>query len=150
MIQLQQAKGKFDKLLLKNGDWYAEEEVQGIRGIVACTPAGFFINETFLTLNDENELLGVRLDGVLEPDGTLTLFDCLGFRGQRVADQPLIRRRRVLGEVLNIWGWEKARMVPNGALLGLTNAEMIARGPVILKNLRAPYGDEQAWVKVNP
>lgn len=149
MIKLQEAKGVFNKRLLRNGNWYAEEEVQGIRGIISCTPAGFFINETYLC-PPVNECLGVRLDGVLEPDGTVTVFDCLGFRGQRVADLPLIRRRRVLQEVLNVWTWERVRMVPNTALLGITIQEMIDRGPTILKNLRVPYGLDGEWIRVRP
>lgn len=147
--KLQLAKGTFDKRLLKNGDWYGEEDVQGKRGLITCTPAGFFIDERYIC-PPVNECIGVQLDGVLEPDGTVTLFDCLGFQQQNTKSLPLIRRRRILQLVIDAWGWEKVRIVPNTALLGISMTDMIARGPTILKNLRAPYGDETTWVKVKP
>jgi hypothetical protein len=146
--KLQLAKGKYDKHLLKNGDWYGEEDVQGSRGLISCTPAGFFINEQYL-YPPVNSCIGLELDGVLEPNGTITLFDCLSFHGQSLKNLPLVRRRRVLQRVIEEWNWEKIRMVPNTALLGITMAEMINRGPTILKNLRALYGDPEAWVKVS-
>lgn len=150
MIQLQGITGRYEKQLLKNGDWYGEEEVSGQRGRIHCTPAGLFINEIYLGPVPKNELIGTELDGVLEPNGTVTLFDCMKYGGQLLTGLPLVRRRRILHQIIEEIDWGHVRMVPNTALLGISMTEMISRGPTILKNLRATYGDSDAWVRVRP
>lgn len=176
----QKAAGKFDKKLLKNSDWYAEERLSGIRTMTVIhgphvmfsnriiprvvteeflkqkTPASELTNSKLVVVKpnfDQGQLVGTVLDGVLLLDpmvaGTkLVLFDCLRFAGELISQAPLVRRRRYLRKVIEMWEHPWVEIVPNTTLTGETMGQMAERASVVLKDLSAPYYKPEAWVEV--